>query len=99
MVFALESLCDGFGVVPVTSHRVPPAPFSAGERVKAAVGNDVEAVLALHDVAHRLSVDHFDANPKRLARCVDQRGPDVPPLSSRGAAGWAGWTTVPADRN
>jgi hypothetical protein len=53
VVFTLESLCDGFGVVPVASHRVPPAPFSAGERVKAVVGNDVEAVLALLDVAHR----------------------------------------------
>jgi hypothetical protein len=76
VVFGLESLCDGFGVVPVASHRVPPAPFPACERVKTVVGDDVETVPALHDVAHRLSVDHFDANPKRLVRCercVDQR--------------------------
>ena len=65
VAFAVESLGDGFGFVSVASHRVPPAPFPAGERVEAVVGDDVDALLALHDVGHRVSVDDFDANPKR----------------------------------
>lgn len=65
MAFAADSPGDGFGFVVVASHRVPPTPFLAGERVESVVGDDVEAVLALHDVGHRPSVDDFDANPKR----------------------------------
>ena len=45
---------DGFGFVAVVADRVPAASFFAGEWIEAVVGDDVEAVLALHDVCHQL---------------------------------------------
>ena len=50
--------------VTVMAHRVPAPSFLAGERVEAVVLDDVEAALALHDVGHRMTVDHFGTNPK-----------------------------------
>ena len=43
-----------FGFGAVVADGVPSPAFSAGERVEAVLGDDVEAVLALHDVAHPL---------------------------------------------
>ena len=44
---------------------VPSSALLAGERVEAVVGDDVEAVLALHDVGSSASsIDDFGTNPK-----------------------------------
>lgn len=61
MLVELSHHC--FGVSAIVAGGVPSSAFLAGERV-GAVGDDVEAVLALDDVAPRPSVDDFDANPK-----------------------------------
>ena len=63
VAFLVEASGHGFGVGPIVTGGVPSSAFLAGERV-GAVGDDVEAVLALDDVAHRPSVDDFDDNPK-----------------------------------
>ena len=36
----------------IVANRVPAAAFPSSERVDAVVGDDVEAVLPLHDVSH-----------------------------------------------
>ena len=41
-----------FGFFTVVADGVPSSAFSPGEWVEPVVGDDVEAVLALHDVAH-----------------------------------------------
>jgi len=46
-----------------------PAPsLPAVDGVDAVVGDDVEAVLAMHDVGHEPVIDDEGANPKRLCR-------------------------------
>lgn len=65
----VEAVCHGVGLGAVAAGGVPSAAFLAGEGVDAVVGDDVEAVLALDDVAHRASVYDFDANPKSHLGC------------------------------
>ena len=55
---------DGLGLLTIGSDRMPAASLASGERVESVIGDDVEAVLALHDVGHRPSVDDVGANPK-----------------------------------
>jgi hypothetical protein len=51
VAFAVESGGELFGFGSVVADWVPSSAFSAGEGVEAVVGDDVEAVLALNDVA------------------------------------------------
>ena len=48
----VETSGDGLGFLTVVADGMPSTPLSAGERVDAVVGDDVEAVLALDDVGH-----------------------------------------------
>jgi hypothetical protein len=52
VTFAVESGGQLFGFDSVVADGVPPSAFASGEWVEAVVGDDVEAVLALHDAAH-----------------------------------------------
>ena len=61
---------DELGVVPVMADGMPSSSFLAGQRVEAVVGDDVEAVLALHDVGHAICIDDFGANPKIIRSLV-----------------------------
>jgi len=51
-VLAIEAAGDDLSVVAVVADGMPAASFLAGEWVQAVVGDDLEAVLALHDVGH-----------------------------------------------
>jgi hypothetical protein len=48
-----EASTNGFGFVAVVADRMPWSALLSGERVEAVVGDDVEAIFALDDVAHR----------------------------------------------
>lgn len=52
VAFAVESSGELFGFLSVVAHGMPSSAFPSGEWVEAVVSDDVEAGLALHDVAH-----------------------------------------------
>lgn len=52
VAFAVKSGGELFGIPSVVADGVPSSAFATGEWVEAVVREDVEAVLALHDVAH-----------------------------------------------
>ncbi len=65
---AVEAGGELFGFVAVVADGMPASAFPAGEWVEAVVGDDVEAVLALDDVAHPpLSTT---STPTRSSPCV-----------------------------
>jgi hypothetical protein len=74
IVFPVELLDESLGVVAVMSGGVPASSLLSGEWVETVVGDDVEAVLALHDVAHLASVDDFDTTPKIIATTRSRSG-------------------------
>ncbi len=85
VAFGCESGRQGFGLATVVAGGVPSSTFSAGEWVEAVVGDDVEAVLALDDVAHGVSVNCFDANQKgwMVASVTEGRMPASRPTGRR----------------
>lgn len=65
-VVTIETSGGELGVVSVVADGMPAASFSAGERVEAVVGDDVEAVLALHDVGHAFGHRRLRSQPEEL---------------------------------
>ena len=55
------------GFSPVAADEPPAAALPSGGRIDAVVVDDVEAVLALHDVGHVAVIDDEGANPTRLS--------------------------------
>jgi hypothetical protein len=51
--FEFEASTNGFGFVAVVSDGMPSSALLSAERVEAVVCDDVEAIFALDDVAHR----------------------------------------------
>ena len=59
---------------------MPATAFLLCEWIVAVVGDDVEAVTALHDVGHRAVIDHYGDNPKMRAQAqlvMPSRHPDA----------------------
>ncbi len=66
------------GIGSAMTDGMPAPSLLASEWIEAVAGDDVEAVLALHDVAHLDSVDDFDTNPKRPPATGAHRSSQAP---------------------
>lgn len=62
----LQASGEVLGFRPVAAEP-PTAPLPSGDRIDAVVVDDVEAVLALHDVGHVAVIDDEGADPTRLS--------------------------------
>ena len=63
-VVAVDAGGDRLGFVAVVADGMPASSFLAGEGVEAVVGDDVEAVLALHDVGHAVGHRRLRRQPE-----------------------------------
>lgn len=104
VAFAVESGGKLFGFVTVVADGMPASAFPAGEWVEAVVGDDVEAVLALHAVAHpRSSTTSTPTRSSPSAAAGRRRGAVVRYQGSRsvlksGCRCWW-WTAITRSRS
>ncbi len=62
-----ETTGEELGAVEGVAGGMPAPSLPAVDGVDAVVGDDVEAVLAMHDVGHEPVIDDEGANPKRMS--------------------------------